>query len=83
MSAYKERRTDDGDGLHTHDVTCILHKNSILYLKFIPFSDICGSPIDKLGFLQSICDKRLSLPHELPYHMEDVTEFLGAWMKKN
>ena len=78
MSAYKKRRTDDGDGLHIHHVTCILHENGIQYIKFIPFSDICDSPIDKLGFLQGIHDKCLSLPHELPYRMEDVTAFLRA-----
>ena len=37
MSTSKKQRTDDCDGLHTHDVTCTLHKNVIQYLRFIPY----------------------------------------------
>lgn len=72
MLTSKKWQTDDGDGLHTHDVTCIIHKNGIKYLKFIPFSDIDGFLVDKLGFLLGICDKHLSLPCESSYHMENV-----------
>jgi len=72
MSKIKKRKTVEGGGLATRGDTCILHKSGIQHLEFTAFTDIRSSAIEKLHFLHQICHKRLSLPHDSPYRMEDI-----------
>ena len=69
----QKRITDNGGGskelLKCPSVTCILHVTGIQHLVFISFS---GSVIVKLAQLHGIRNRRLLMPYDSHYRMEDV-----------
>ena len=72
MSKSKKRKIANCDVKEPSYVHCILHKEDKNPGEFIPFSSVRGSPSEKLHFLQDIRSKRMNLPHNSPYRMEDV-----------